>query len=250
MPAERLQKLLARSGVASRRAAEGIIQSGRVRVDGVVVTELGVKADLATQVVTVDGRALPTPAENVAFLLNKPQGVLSTCHDPKGRKTVLAYTPFLPGLHPVGRLDKDTSGLLILTNDGDFTLALTHPRHGVPKTYFAELAGRPESEAIHALRSGVMLDDGRTRPAEVELIEKRKDTTILAITLREGKNRQIRRMADAIGHPVVSLERVAIGPMTAEGLPPGAVRRLTADEMAMLRKLAHSPKKGAEGDHG
>lgn len=245
MPPERLQKILASAGIASRRHSEALIQAGRVSVNGEVVTTLGAKADPATDQICVDGRPIAIAPTRSYFLLNKPRGYLSTCFDPQGRKTVLELVPYTPGLHPVGRLDRDTSGLLILTNDGAFTEDLTHPRHGVPKTYLAEVKGRPETTAIERLRTGVRLEGGTTLPARVEVVERRKDTTVLAITIREGRNRQVRRMADAVGHAVVRLERVAIGSLTAEGLTPGKFRPLTEAEVAQLRKGA---KKG--GAHG
>jgi 23S rRNA pseudouridine2605 synthase len=242
MSAERLQKLLAQAGIASRRHAEEMIKAGRVAVNGTVVKELGVKADPATDTIAVDGKAVTVHTAKSYFLLNKPMGYLSTCYDPQGRKTVLELVPYAPGLHPVGRLDKDTSGLLILTNDGDFTEALTHPRHGISKTYLAEVKGRPNAQAIETLRKGVKLEGGMTLPAKVELLDRRKDTTVVLITIREGRNRQVRRMAEAVGHPVVKLERVAIGDMDAQGLPPGQFRALGADEVAHLRKSAKRGK--------
>lgn len=245
MPPERLQKILASAGIASRRHSEALIEAGRVSVNGVVVTTLGAKADPDVDQITVDGRVIGIAPTRSYFLLNKPRGYLSTCYDPQGRKTVLELVPYTPGLHPVGRLDRDTSGLLILTNDGAFTEDLTHPRHGVPKTYFAEVKGRPDAGAIETLRTGVRLEGGVTLPAKVEIVERHKDTTLLAITIREGRNRQVRRMAEAVGHAVVHLERVSIGSLTAAGLQPGKFRVLTDAEIAQLRKGA---KKG--GAHG
>jgi 23S rRNA pseudouridine2605 synthase len=245
MPPERLQKILASAGIASRRHSEELIQAGRVAVNGHVVTLLGAKADPDKDQITVDGRAISIAAQRSYFLLNKPRGYLSTCFDPQGRKTVLELVPYTPGLHPVGRLDRDTSGLLILTNDGDFTEALTHPRHGVPKTYLAEVKGRPQQAAIERLRAGVRLEGGTTLPARVEVLDRHKETTMLALTIREGRNRQVRRMAEAIGHPVVRLERVAIGHLEAGELPPGKFRALTAADVAELRKSA---RRG--GTHG
>lgn len=241
MPAERLQKILAQAGIASRRHSEALITAGRVTVNGEVVTTLGTQADPEKDAIAVDGRVIePTPSRSY-YLLNKPRGYLSTCFDPQGRKTVLELVPFTPGLHPVGRLDKDTSGLLILTNDGDLTEALTHPRHGIPKTYVAEVKGRPNPSAIERLRGGVKLEGGTTLPAKVEVLDKRKESTLLAITIREGRNRQVRRMAEAVGHPVMRLERVAIGSLTAHQLPLGEYRALSEAEVDNLRRQA---KKG------
>lgn len=241
MPAERLQKILAQAGIASRRHSETLIAEGRVTVNGAVVTALGTQADPEKDVITVDGRQVHLNTQKSYFLLHKPKGYLSTCFDPQGRKTVLELVPYAPGLHPVGRLDKDTSGLLILTNDGAFTEALTHPRHGIRKTYVAEVKGRPNITSIQTLRSGVKLEGGVTLPAQVEVVDRRTDTTVLAITIREGRNRQVRRMAEAVGHPVVKLERVAIGDLTGQELPAGQFRPLTPQEVQRLQQQA---KKG------
>lgn len=238
MPAERIQKILARAGIASRRHSEELIRAGRVRVNGQVVDQLGATADPETDAIEVDGRPVVVASVRAYYLLHKPRGYLSTCYDPQGRKTVLELVPYAPGLHPVGRLDRDTSGLLILTNDGAFTEALTHPRHGIAKTYVAEVKGRPGAPAIERLRTGVKLEGGVTLPARIEIIERHKDTTILAVTIREGRNRQVRRMMEAVGHPVVRLERVAIGDMSAGDLAPGKFRPLTDDEVAALRRGA------------
>ena len=245
MPAERLQKILAQAGIASRRHSEALIQAGRVAVNGTVVTVLGTQADPEKDTITVDGREVRLAAEKSYFLLHKPKGFLSTCYDPEGRKTVLELVPYVPGLHPVGRLDKDTSGLLILTNDGDFTEALTHPRHGIRKTYLAEVKGRPTPAAIETLRKGVKLDGTLTQPAQVEILERHKDTTLLAITIREGRNRQVRRMAEAVGNPVVKLERVSIDELTGQDLPAGQFRRLSPQEVTQL--LSHAKKGRGHG---
>ncbi len=244
MPAERLQKILARAGIASRRHSEELIRAGRVHVNGVVVDQLGAQADAETDRIEVDGRLVVVATTRAYYLLHKPRGYLSTCYDPQGRKTVLELVPYAPGLHPVGRLDRDTSGLLILTNDGAFTESLTHPRHGIAKTYLAEVKGRPSPGAIEQLRTGVKLEGGVTLPARLEIIERRKETTILTITIREGRNRQVRRMMEAVGHPVARLERVAIGNLTAGDLAPGKFRPLTDDEVAALRRGA---KRGTGG---
>jgi 23S rRNA pseudouridine2605 synthase len=243
---QRLQKILAQAGVASRRHSETLILEGRITVNGEVIKELGAKADPQTDAITVDGRRIePNPVYRY-FLLNKPRGVLSTCYDPEGRKTVLEYVPFTPGLHPVGRLDRDTSGLLILSNDGAFTEILTHPRHGVPKTYLALLTGKPGPQAIETLRKGVRLEGGLTRPTQVEVLERRPDSTLLAITLKEGRNRQIRRMAEAVGHPVLTLERVAIGELSAVGLQAGKCRPLTQAEIHSLKRASQKGKTDGE----
>lgn len=253
MPAERLQKILAKAGIASRRHSEELIRAGRVKVNGQVVDQLGAQADPEADQIEVDGRPVVVATTRAYYLLHKPRGYLSTCYDPQGRKTVLELVPYAPGLHPVGRLDRDTSGLLILTNDGAFTEALTHPRHGIAKTYVAEVKGRPGAPAIERLRTGVKLEGGVTLPARVEVLERRKETTILAITIREGRNRQVRRMMEAVGHPVVRLERVAIGDLTAGDLTPGQFRPLGDDEVAALRRGAKRGPAGpaaGTGDNG
>ncbi|MEB3221255.1 MAG: pseudouridine synthase [Candidatus Sericytochromatia bacterium] len=245
MPAQRLQKILAQAGIASRRHSEALIVAGRVAVNGVVVTQLGAQADPAVDRVEVDGRPVLIASERAYYLLNKPRGYLSTCYDPQGRKTVLELVPYAPGLHPVGRLDRDTSGLLIVTNDGGFTEALTHPRHGIAKTYVAEVRGRPSASALTTLRDGVRLEGGTTLPARVEALDRRADTTTLAVTIREGRNRQVRRMMEAVGHPVVRLERVAIGEMTAGNLPEGQFRPLLeAEVQALLRSARRTQGRG------
>jgi pseudouridine synthase len=241
MASERLQKILARTGVASRRHSEALITAGRVSVNDQVVTTLGTVADAEVDRITVDGRPIPLNPQPRYFLLNKPRGFLSTCFDPQGRKTVLELVPFVPGLHPVGRLDKETSGLLILTNDGTFTETLTHPRHGVSKTYLAEVQGRPDARALAQLRQGVILEGGKTLPARVEVGDRRKASTLMFIAIREGRNRQIRRMAEAVGHPVIQLERIAIGDLTTGDLPKGAFRALNAQE---VQSLLHAAKRG------
>ncbi len=232
----RLQKYLARCGVASRRASEDIIVAGRVRVNGRVVTELGTKVVPGADVVEVDGEVVVLPSEHVVIMLDKPAGVLSAMSDAHGGRCVseLIPTDEYAGLFPVGRLDKDTTGLLLFTNDGELGNALIHPRHHIPKTYHAQVAGAVGEEALKALREGVMLDDGITQPAEVEVLERGDGTTLLEITIYEGRNRQVRRMGDAVGHPVQTLRRVALGPLSLSGLVQGRWRSLTEDEQAAL----------------
>ena len=228
----RLAKYLAHAGVASRRAAERLIEEGRVSIDGAVV--LDPARDVATPagpLVSVDGRPLGGPEERVVYALNKPPGVLSTASDPRGRPTVVDLVDEPRRLYPVGRLDADTAGLILLTNDGELAHRLTHPRFEVPKTYRARLAGgRPGERALRALRDGVMLEDGITGPAQVRRLGREE----IEITIREGRNRQVRRMCDAVGHPVVSLERVRMGSLELGALAPGSRRRLSDDEIAAL----------------
>jgi 23S rRNA pseudouridine2605 synthase len=232
----RLAKHLAHAGVASRRAAEALIADGRVTVDGAVVTDPArdVSGDEA---IAVDGRAVGSArAARVVYAVNKPAGVVSTARDTHGRPTVLDLVPGADRrLYPVGRLDADTTGLLLLTDDGDLAHRLTHPRFEVPKTYRATVSGGPVSErALRALREGVELDDGRTAPAGARQVAPGE----LELTLREGRKRQVRRMCAAVGHPVVALRRIAFGPLRLGDLREGAVRRLTAAEVQRLRDAA------------
>lgn len=232
----RLQKYLARCGVASRRASEDIIVAGRVRVNGDVVTELGTKVTPGVDLVEVGGEAVVLPSEHVVIMLDKPAGVLSAMSDAHGGRCVseLVPTDEYAGLFPVGRLDKDTTGLLLFTNDGELGNALIHPRHHIPKTYHAQVAGAIGEDALKTLREGVMLDDGITQPAEVEVLEQGEGSTLLEITIYEGRNRQVRRMGDAVGHPVQTLRRVALGPLSLSGLAQGQWRSLTEDEQGAL----------------
>jgi pseudouridine synthase len=249
--AERLQKILSQAGVASRRAAEKLIAEGRVSVNGKTVTEMGTKADLATDDIRVDGRRIKSAERLRYILLYKPAGYVTTRSDPQRRRTVI---DLLQGVreyvYPVGRLDYDTEGLLLLTNDGDLAAKLTHPRHGVERTYEAKVAGMPDEEAIDRLRNGIPLDGRRTLPAEVMLLNKgRRDRNgVLRLTIREGRNRQVRRMCEAVGHPVDSLTRVRIGPIADRRLKPGQWRELRDEEVAALKRLAATESKHDEND--
>jgi 23S rRNA pseudouridine2605 synthase len=228
----RLAKYLAHSGVASRRAAEDLIRAGRVQVGGELVTDPARDVDERSGV-AVDGEpVLPEPLE--VHMLNKPAGVVSTARDTHGRATVTQLVPSGRRLYPVGRLDVDTTGLILLTNDGELANRLLHPRHEVPRTYRARVRGRPDDAALRRLRQGVALDDGPTAPAKV----RRVSASVLEITLHEGRKRQVRRMLEAVGHPVVELERIAFGPLRLRGLEPGRHRRLTAAEIRRLRESA------------
>lgn len=230
----RLAKHLAHAGVASRRAAEGMIAAGRVRVEGEVVTDPARDVD-SDDAVSVDGRPLAGPEPRVVYALNKPLGVLSTARDTHGRPTVvdLVSVPSLR-LYPVGRLDADSAGLILLTNDGELANRLTHPRHEVPKTYRARVRGGPVgARALAALRAGVELEDGPTAPARV----RRLAPNTLELTIHEGRNRQVRRMCEAAGHPVLELTRIAFGSLRLGDLAPGASRRLNAREVERLRSL-------------
>jgi len=228
----RLAKYLAHSGVASRRAAESLIREGRVRVAGEVVTDPARDVDESSGVAVDDEFVAPEPLE--VHMLNKPPGVVSTASDTHGRRTVSDLVPSSRRLYPVGRLDADTTGLILMTNDGELANRLTHPRYEVPRTYRARVGGRPGSKALAALRDGVELDDGVTAPADVH----RLAPNMLEITIHEGRKHQVRRMCEAVGHPVLELERIAFGPLRLGELREGRHRRLTAAEVERLRQSA------------
>ncbi|WP_173298455.1 pseudouridine synthase [Thermanaeromonas sp. C210] len=234
----RLQKFLAQAGVASRRSAEDLIRAGRVKVNGNTVTAMGVKVEPGRDLVEVDGREVKWNGEKVYYLLYKPPGYVTTLYDPQGRPKVI---DLLKGVKkrvfPVGRLDYDTEGLLLLTNDGELNLRLTHPRYGVTKTYRALVKGVPDRQALHKLATGVKLEDGMTAPAEVKLLRLGKDTSILELTLREGRKREVRRMCSAVGHPVLRLKRTKMAFLTLKGLRPGEYRPLTKREVERLYAL-------------
>jgi 23S rRNA pseudouridine2605 synthase len=234
---ERLQKVLARAGLGSRRACEELIAAGRVTVDGEVAV-LGRRVDPERDRIEVDGVPVGTRAGLVHYLLNKPAHVVSTVDDPEGRPTVVGLVPAEPRVFPVGRLDWDTEGLLILTNDGDLTQRLTHPSHGVEKEYLAEVDGVPSRGALRALRQGVDLEDGPTAPAAVQLVQEHGDHAAVSITIHEGRNRQVRRMCAAVGHPVRRLVRTRIGPVRDPRLAPGTWRDLTPAEVRALYAAA------------
>ena len=231
----RLAKFLAHAGVASRRGAEDIVRAGRVTVGGEVVTDPARDVD-ATSRVAVDGRGLRGAEERTVYLVNKPRGVVSTAKDTHGRPTVVSLVRGERArLYPVGRLDADTTGLILLTNDGDVANQLTHPRFQVPKTYIVEVTGGFVPEArLRRLREGVDLDDGKTAPAQVRQLS----PGVLQITIREGRKRQVRRMIEAVGRRVMDLRRVRFGPLGLGDLPPGKVRKLTAVEVERLRNTA------------
>jgi 23S rRNA pseudouridine2605 synthase len=237
MAKERLQKILAHAGVASRRQAEAMIAGGRVRVNGRIASELGTKADPRKDKIEVDGKRI-TREEAVYYVLHKPRGVVSTLKDPQGRKTIRDLVAGIPErVFPVGRLDYHTSGALLLTNDGELAEALLKPKRNVPKTYIVKMQGHLEIAELDALRNGVVLDDGyKTKPAELFVVRQEERHTWLQITLTEGKNRQIHRMGDAIGHPVRRLARVSFAELDTDGLRPGKYRPLRAKELTRLKK--------------
>ena len=288
MSVERLQKILSHAGVASRRAGEQLMLEGRVTVNGVTARELGTKADPARDDIRVDGRRVKIVEHHRYVLLNKPRGYVSTRSDPQRRPTVIDLLHGIREyLYPVGRLDFDSEGLLLLTNDGDLTARLTHPRHGVARVYEAQVLGVPDAHDLDRLRQGVVVDGQKTEPADVRVIsdslhpsarvyarargllargggaprairkrlsgsgEGRGSESTLLITIREGRNRQVKKMCDAIGHPITRLRRVAIGPIRDSRLKPGQWRELTPDEVRRLREAAalthHKEHKGHQG---
>lgn len=244
---ERLQKILSQAGVASRRASEQLMLDGRVTVNGKVVRELGTKADAAVDTIKVDDRRIKIPEHHRYILLNKPRNYVTTRSDPENRPTVV---DLLRGVrdyvYPVGRLDFDSEGLLLLTNDGDLAAALTHPSHGVPRVYEADVAGIPDAHDIERLSRGVTVDGRKTQPAHLELVSgKEEPNARVRITIREGRNRQVRNMFDAVGHPVNRLRRVAIGSLKDARLKIGYWRDLTVGEVAALRRNIGAPSRPA-----
>ena len=234
----RLQKVLANAGLASRRACEVLISEGRVEVNGEVVTEQGRRVDPDTDVIRVDGSRIPPPRRHRYLVLNKPRGVVSTMEDPEGRRTLADLVPNRQGrLFHVGRLDTDTEGLLILTNDGDFAQRLTHPSFTVPKTYLAEVAGVVAPPVLKRLRQGITLDDGPVKPDSVKVVSTAGDRSLVKITLHEGRNHVVRRTMEAVGHPVRRLSRTGIGPVRLGTLKTGEFRELTRDELGGLLDL-------------
>ncbi|HEY2321137.1 MAG TPA: pseudouridine synthase [Solirubrobacteraceae bacterium] len=239
----RLAKFLATAGVASRRAAEEIVRAQRVTVNGATMVDPA--RDVGEHdVVTVDGEPVAPPSERAVYALHKPAGVVSTARDPQRRPTVVSLLPSKVRLYPVGRLDIDSTGLILLTNDGELAHRLTHPSFEVPRTYRAVVAAPPVSDsAVRALRRGVELEDGRTAPARVRRLGRRRE--VLELILHEGRNRQVKRMCEAVGHPVRSLQRVAFGSLELGGLAPGEYRRLTDTEVDALSRVATPGRRGA-----
>jgi len=234
----RLQKYLAMSGVASRRASEKLIAEGHVAVNGQVITEMGVQVDEAADRVTVDGEPVYLEEEKHYLAYYKPVGEVTTVSDPEGRATVMdKFRDYPVRLYPVGRLDFDSEGLLLLTNDGDMMQRLLHPSHEVEKAYLAKVSNRVPEEALRRLRSGVQLDGRLTSPASVRLIRYEAFDTVVLVTIHEGRNRQVRRMFEAVGHQVVSLKRVGFGPISLGDLPRGQWRQLTPVEIRKLKEL-------------
>ncbi len=235
----RLQKVLAAAGVASRRASEDLIARGRVEVNGRVVREQGVRVDPVRDVIRVDGARIPPARAHVYVVLNKPKGVVSTMDDPQGRPTLqgLLRRRSKDRLFHVGRLDADTEGLILLTNDGEFAQRMMHPSYEVSKTYLAEVSGLIDGHTLRRLAAGITLDDGPVRPDRVKLVQRSGDHSLVSVTLHEGRNRIVRRMFDAVGHPVRRLSRTAIGPVRLGGLKSGDLRDLTREELGALLDL-------------
>jgi 23S rRNA pseudouridine2605 synthase len=241
--AVRLQKVLAAAGIGSRRQCEEIIRQGRVDVDGQVVTELGTRVDSQKQQIRVDGQAVRRPKRLLYYAINKPVGILSTNNDPSGRPRVIDLAPTQQRLFTIGRLDKSSSGLILATNDGRLTDLLTHPRYGVEKTYLAEIAGTPPPEAIAKLERGVHLSEGFAHAKRVTVRRSHRHSATLEIVLDEGRNREVRRLLARIGHKVMKLKRVAIGPLRIGNLQPGESRPLTNDEVETLYRSAQERHK-------
>ncbi|MGE4344589.1 MAG: pseudouridine synthase [Geoalkalibacter sp.] len=235
--AERVQKIMAAAGLMSRRQAETLIAAGRVTVNGQVIT-LGARADAERDRITVDGRPLPSLESKTYLLLNKPTGYVTTLRDPQGRRVVADLVRDLPvRVFPVGRLDAGTEGLLLLTNDGELAQRLAHPRHKVEKVYLVKVRGLLDEKARRRLQEGVLLDDGPTQPCSLDKIRKTGSNSWFELTLREGRNRQVRRMCAAVGYPVVRLKRIRIGFLELGNLAPGAYRHLSRAEVARLKGL-------------
>jgi 23S rRNA pseudouridine2605 synthase len=232
---ERLQKILARAGIASRRKAEELIREGKVRVDGRVVREMGTQVDPETQKIECEGIPVTSREKKIYILLHKPVGFLSTVHDPHGRPIV---TDLLQGIkervYPVGRLDLDTEGALLLTNDGELAQKILHPSHEVNKTYVAKVKGKPDTQKLAILARGVAIDGKKTWPAHLQVLQTEAQTTTIRIVIHEGRKRQVRRMFEAIGHPVLELKRTAYGKLELGKLAPGKYRRLTSRDIEMI----------------
>jgi len=236
---ERLQKILAKAGIASRREAERMLMEGRVSVNGKVVETLGLKADPFKDHIRVDGKKLTHVEPKVILLLNKPRGYLSTVRDPKGRPTVLDLLKDVKWrIYPVGRLDFDAEGLLLLTNDGDLANLLSHPRFSIPKTYLVKVRGIPDEKKLTRLKRGVMLEDGQAKAVSCNLIRQREKNSWVRVVVTEGRNRLIKRMFSAIGHPVLKLKRIEYGPVRLGDLPFGQYRYLNSEEMEKLKRIS------------
>jgi pseudouridine synthase len=242
---ERIQKILAKAGVASRREAERMVIEGRVSVNGKIVGTLGFKADPSKDRIKVDGKRLAPFEPKVILLLNKPRGYLSTVKDPKGRPTVMDLLKNVKWrIYPVGRLDFDAEGLLLLTNDGELAHRLSHPRFSIPKTYLVKVSGVPEEKKLIRLRRGVMLEDGEARAVSCSLIREKEKNSWVRVVVTEGRNHLVKRMFSTIGHPVLKLKRIEYGPIQLRDLPFGQCRTLTPEEVGKLKKISSERLKG------
>ncbi|MBQ3573145.1 MAG: rRNA pseudouridine synthase [Clostridia bacterium] len=243
----RLQKYLADCGIASRRGAEGLIKAGRVKVNGEIIREMGVQIDEDNDIIEFDGVRVKPQKKMIYIMLNKPEGFVTTVSDDKGRDTVMSLVADIPArIYPIGRLDYDTEGLLLMTNDGDLTYKITHPKNNIEKTYIAEVTGNISMNTITALRSGVMLDGVRTSPAKVEVIGATRLGTKIQITIHEGRNRQVRRMFESVGCIVKKLKRTEEAGLKLGHIPLGRWRKLTESEVNMLKKIGTGKKSSAE----
>ena len=243
-PSQRLQKVLAHAGVASRRRAEELIRQGRVTVNRQVVTELGTKVDPTRDEIRVDGERIRAASGSVYIVLNKPRGVLSTMEDERGRRSLGDLVPVPTRLYPVGRLDVSSEGLILLTDDGELANLLTHPRYGHDKEYLVLVTGHPSDKTLEAWQQGVLLEGKPTAPAQVNAVKSQADSTLLRIVMYEGRKRQIRNVAALLGHPVRELKRVRLGPLRLGTLETGQWRYLTAKEISELEALRRQPGKG------
>jgi 23S rRNA pseudouridine2605 synthase len=243
---ERLQKILARAGLASRRGAERLMLEGRVTCNGEVVHELGTKADLERDDVRVDGTRVRPSGERVYLALNKPRGIVATRHDPQGRETVMALVPAVSGLFPIGRLDVTTEGLILMTNDGEFAERVSHPRFEVPRVYHAKVRGVPDARTLERLRGGILTGGEWLAVDRVRVLEAGNNAWV-ELTLHEGRTHEVKRLLESVGHPVSKLRRVSFGPVTTRGLEPGQFRALTPREIEGLRRgVGTPPRLGAE----
>lgn len=248
MDGQRLAKVMAQLGVASRRRCEQLVFAGRVRVNDQTITHPATKVDPDRDRIEVDGNPVRVDEPKQYLVVYKPRGVISTCNDPRGRQTVLDLIPSNRGrLYPVGRLDSASEGLVILTNDGDLALLLTHPRFQAVKVYLVTVRGHPDGAALDRISRGIELDDGLTAPAEVDVVSSGEDRTVLRLSIREGKKRQIRRMMESQGHDVLRLKRIAIGPIQLGSLRPGTWRVMTPDEIRMVRDHGRKRREPSAG---
>lgn len=234
---ERLQKYMASCGIASRRRCEEIIMSGRVKVNGKTIKELGTKIDAKNDKVTLDGKYITCEEKKIYIALNKPKGYVCTVSDEKGRKTVLDLVKVKERIYPVGRLDYDTTGLLLMTNDGEIYNNIIHPRKSIDKVYEAKIVGIPNEMEMDKFKNGIVLDERKTSPANITIIRTENDCSVVSVTIHEGRNRQVRRMCEAIGHPVIELNRVSIGNIKLKELQIGKWRYLYSEEIAYLKTL-------------